>query len=124
MRRAGEVIVFCTRTRLELSCYVLHQGGTVKAMDTEGENKVVQQQDGQMDTHTPAEVTAPIIVSLGKKRRKAIKRLKRGKGPAMAEVMDVIDQVQASLGAQAEGRILVPVVVIYRQRQRRSRGWF
>lgn len=73
---------------------------------------------------TPAEVTAPIIVNLGKKKRKAIKRLKRGKGAAMDEVMDVIDQVQANLGPQAEGKILVPVVVIYRQKQRRLRGLF
>jgi hypothetical protein len=38
--------------------------------------------------------------------------------------MDVIDQVQDSLGAQAQGKILVPVVVIYREKQRRMRGWF
>jgi hypothetical protein len=85
---------------------------------------ITEQQDGEVDTQVSAEVTAPIIVSLGRKRKKAIKRLKRGKGPAMAEVLDVIDQVQTSLGAQAEGKILVPVVIIYRQRQRRLRGWF
>ena len=70
------------------------------------------------------EVTAPIIVSLGKKKRKAIKQLKRGKGSVMTEVMDVIDQVQDTLGAQAEGKILVPVVVIYERKQRRIRGLF
>lgn len=72
----------------------------------------------------PAEVTSPIIVSLGKKKRKAIKQLKRGKGSAMTEVMDVIDQVQETLGEQAEGKILVPVVVIYQRKQRRFRGFF
>ena len=71
-----------------------------------------------------ADVTAPIIVSLGKKKRKAIKQLKRGKGSAMTEVMDVIDQVQETLGAQAEGKILVPVVVIYQRKPRRFRGLF
>jgi hypothetical protein len=90
----------------------------------ETEKDIVKEQDGQVANHGPAEITAPIIVSLGKKRKKTIKRLKRGKGPAMAEVMDVMDQVQARLGAQAEDKILVPVVVIYRQRQRRFRGWF
>jgi hypothetical protein len=85
---------------------------------------VVDQRDGQITTYAAPEVTAPIIVSLGKKKRRVIKRLKRGKGPAMDEVMDVIDQVQANLGPQAEGKILVPVVVVYRQKQRRMRGWF
>jgi hypothetical protein len=70
------------------------------------------------------EVMAPIIVSLGKKKKKQIRRLKRGKGRSMDEVLDVIDQVQANLGDQAEGKILVPVVVIYRQKQKRLRGWF
>jgi hypothetical protein len=87
------------------------------------------QVDGEKDIAVeqrtaPAEVTAPIIVSLGKKKRKVIKRLKRGKGRAMDEVMDVVEQVQANLGAQAEGKILVPVVVIYRQKPRRFRSWF
>ena len=72
----------------------------------------------------PSEVTAPVIVSLGKKKRKVIKQLKRGKGSAMTEVMDVIDQVQETLGAQAEGKILVPVVVIYQRKQRRFRALF
>ena len=75
-------------------------------------------------TPTPAEITAPIIVSLGKKKKQVIKRLKRGKGQAMDEVMDVIDQVQENLGDDAAGKIIVPVVVIYRQKQRRFRGLF
>ena len=69
-----------------------------------------------------AEVTAPIIVSLGKKKNKVIKRLKRGKGAAMEEVMDVIDQVQTNLGEEANGKIIVPVVIIYRRKERRF-GW-
>ena len=93
-------------------------------MDVETGKDLVEQEHGSVNTHVPGEVTAPIIVSLGKKKQKTIKRLKRGKGPAMAEVMDVMDQVQSTLGAQAEGKILVPVVVIYGQKQRRFRGWF
>jgi len=85
------------------------------------EKDLVAAQDGSKPI---AEVTAPIIVSLGKKKRKAIKQLKRGKGSVMTEVMDVIDQVQETLGAQAEGKILVPVVLIYRRKVRRFRGLF
>jgi len=70
------------------------------------------------------EVMRPIIVSLGKKKKKAIKRLKRGVGPTMDEVMDVVDQVQANLGADAADKILVPIVVVYRKKEKRYRGWF
>ena len=62
---------------------------------------------------------APIVVSIGKKSKKQIKRLKRGKGRAMSEVMDVVAQVQANLGAQAADKIVVPVVVVYRTKPRR-----
>jgi hypothetical protein len=74
--------------------------------------------------HAQAEVTTPIIVSLGKKKKKAIKKLKRGEGSAMDEVMDVIDQVQMNLGDDAAGKIIVPVVVLYRKKERRFRRLF
>jgi hypothetical protein len=60
-------------------------------------------------------------VPLGKKKKKAIKRLKRGEGTAMDEVMDVVEQVQASLGEQASGKVILPVVVIYKQKSSRRR---
>ena len=71
-----------------------------------------------------AEVTAPHIISLGKKKTKAIKQLKRGKGGAMDEVMGVVEQVQENLGEQAAGKVILPVVVIYRKKQRRLRRLF
>lgn len=80
--------------------------------------------DEDAPKYARAEVTAPVMVSLGKKKRKVVKRLKRGKGPLMKEVVDVLEQVQDKLGAQAEGKILVPVVIIYKEKQRRFRGWF
>jgi len=71
-----------------------------------------------------ATVMAPVILSLGKKKSKAIKQLKRGKGSAMEELMGVIEQVQTNLGEQAEGKLILPVVVIYSKKQRRIRGLF
>lgn len=68
------------------------------------------------------EIATPIIISLGKKKKKAINRLKRGKGAAMDEVMGVVEQVQANLGEQAANKVILPVVVIYSRKQRRVRG--
>jgi len=70
------------------------------------------------------EITAPIIISLGKKKKKAIKQLKRGKGGAMDEVMDVVQQVQENLGDELVGKVIVPIVVIYRKKARRTRSLF
>ncbi len=74
--------------------------------------------------HPTRTVSTPIIISLGKKKKKTIKRLKRGKGPAMSEVNEVIAQVQANLGDHADGKMIVPVVIIYKEKLRRSRSPF
>ena len=67
------------------------------------------------------EVT-PIVIDMGKQRRKRIKALKRGRGKLMDEVCRVISETQMSLGNEANGKELLPVVVIYRQKRRRKKG--
>jgi Family of unknown function (DUF6200) len=69
-----------------------------------------------------AEALHPIVVDLGKRRRKRIKELKRGGGMLMEEVAEALEQVRAALGEAGRGRVLVPVVFLYRQKRRRSRG--
>jgi len=64
-------------------------------------------------------VVAPIIINLGKQRRKRIKQLKRSSGVLMNEVMETVNQVNGQLGAEANGKVLVPVVLIYREKRRR-----
>ena len=72
-----------------------------------------------MADSNPPRVYAPIIIDLGKTRRKRIKQLKRGRGKLMREVQDVLDEVQMDLGKEAEGKEFIPVVLIYRRRRRR-----
>ena len=70
-----------------------------------------------------AEVTPAIVVSLGSQRPSRIRQLKQGMGRLMDDVNDVVQQVQSSLGEQADGKVFVPVVLIYRRRKRnRQRG--
>ena len=57
----------------------------------------------------PAE-TSTIVLSLGTKRRKQIKRLKRGRGRLFERVETTIGQLQAD-GEIAEGAQVVVVVV-------------
>lgn len=67
---------------------------------------------------------SPVIVNVGKKRRKAIKSLKRGRGRLMDEVSQVISEVRAGLAPGEESKELVPIVVIYQKKskKRRRRG--
>jgi len=66
------------------------------------------------------EHTAPIILDLGKKKRSALKDLKRGRGRLMDEVEDALGEVLASLGDEAEGKQMVPIVLVYKRKRKRG----
>lgn len=70
------------------------------------------------------EVTQPIFINLGKQSPKRIKALKQGSGKLWEEVADVLKEVKGSLGEEADGKILVPVILVYRKQPRRRRGAF
>ena len=57
-------------------------------------------------------------MSLGKGRSKRIRQLKRGRGKLVDEVSRVMEQVRASFGEHADGKVLVPVVLVYRRKRR------
>jgi hypothetical protein len=78
---------------------------------------------GQPPTREPeAAVTRPILVDLGKVRGKQVKRLKRGQGKLWDEVLDVCEEVSHQLGEEAEGKVLVPVVMVYRKKRKKQGG--
>jgi hypothetical protein len=62
---------------------------------------------------------APIIIDLGKKKRKLVKKLRKGRGDLMERVHDVMGDLRTS-GTLTSGN--QPVVVIVREKkQRRAR---
>src|SRR5688572_33273234 len=61
----------------------------------------------------PTEMTQPVIVDLGRQKSRYIKELKQGQGKLWDEVLDVVDEVKDMLGKEAEGKVLVPVVMFY-----------
>jgi hypothetical protein len=74
------------------------------------------------DAPSPAtRVTRPVVINRGRQRRNEIAQLKRGQGELWAELTDTVRQVVAQLGGEADGKIVIPVAVIYRTRARRQR---
>jgi hypothetical protein len=67
-------------------------------------------------THTvdAGAAITPIVVDLGSKSKKAIKKLKEGRGKLMFEVSDAVERVRAKVGK--ENQSSMPVVIIYRQK--------
>ncbi len=70
---------------------------------------------------TIGEVSQPIIINLGRQKPKNIKALKKGEGKLWEEVEGVVEEVQEMLGEKANGKVLIPVVMIY-EKKSTSRG--
>jgi hypothetical protein len=64
------------------------------------------------------EMTQPVIIDLGKQRLKSLRELKMGEGKLWDEVLEVADEVKEMLGAEADGKVLIPIVMIYREKSR------
>ncbi|HTM26640.1 MAG TPA: hypothetical protein VL225_15695 [Vicinamibacterales bacterium] len=64
---------------------------------------------------------APVVVDLGKQRRKLIKLLCRGEGPLMEDVRGCVEELRSAgtVGASAQ-----PVIVIVRPKRRKRSGMF
>jgi len=67
-------------------------------------------------------LNAPVILDLGKTSRKSVRRLSQGRGKLLGDVQDALAEVRSSLGEEAEGKQLVPVVLVYRRKARRTDG--
>ena len=64
---------------------------------------------------------APIVVDLGKVKRKAVKRLKRGRGKLIDEAYQVMAEVEANLGDEATNKELLPVIILYEKKPKKRR---
>jgi hypothetical protein len=66
----------------------------------------------------------PVVLDLGRTKRKLIRALKDGQGELMEEVSAAVEAVRSNLGAEVEGKVLTPVVIIYERRAPRRRTGF
>ncbi len=77
--------------------------------------------ENQNDEKAGMEVIEPIIVDLGKRPRKRIKKLLKGRGKLWFEVADVIDEVHTLLGEEVEDKTILPIVLVYEKKQKKRR---
>ena len=75
-----------------------------------------------MDTKsTDTTAAPPIVVNLGKKTKKAIKKLKKGEGKMVAELALAMEEVRARLPEADKGKQLVPVVMFVERKASKSK---
>jgi hypothetical protein len=73
-----------------------------------------------MSMKTSSSGTAPVIIDLGKKSRKKIKRLRRGEGALMDDVNQAIQELRNANKISASAQ---PVVVVVREKARSFMNW-
>lgn len=88
---------------------------------TEEQELMVHETHEEQEEIVEIEVVNPIIIDLGKTKSKSAKKLKRGKGPLMNEVVEVLEEVAEQLGEELEGKTLVPIVIVYEKKGKKGR---
>lgn len=75
-----------------------------------------------MSIESPNTISSiPVVIDMGKQRRKKLKDLKRGRGALMLEVGEALNEVRDRLGDEVLGKQLVPVILIYRKQPKKKR---
>lgn len=62
----------------------------------------------------------PIIVDIGKRRRKQIRGLRRGKGKLMTRMNDLLGEMKKNGTFSGSAQ---PVIVVVQQKRKRKKGW-
>lgn len=74
--------------------------------------------------HQSTDRQPPIVIDLGKVKRKKVKALKKAEGPLLEEVEAVLDELNANGTRELEGKTLVPVVVLYEKKPKKKKNLF
>lgn len=66
-----------------------------------------------------ANVLQPVVVDLGKAKPKKVKALMLGEGDLVEDVQSALEQIRAGLGAAAEGKRLLPIILVHKRKRSR-----
>lgn len=67
---------------------------------------------GADEARGKVERVAPVVVNLGKAKRKRVKQLKRGEGKLMNDVAKALLKIEHEMHDQLAGKTIVPIVMI------------
>jgi hypothetical protein len=95
------------------------------SLSSSEKEKTIMEEEVKTD-EKKVEVIEPIIINLGKQKRKRIKSLLKGRGKLLSEVEDVVAEATSLLGEELEGKVILPLVLVYQRKpkRRRLRGMF
>ena len=64
----------------------------------------------------------PILIDLGKIKGKVVRQFREGRGELVGEIQHVLAETRKNLGAEAAGKELVPIVLVYKKKAKRKKS--
>jgi len=75
-----------------------------------------------MNPYMQSNVPPPIVVNLGKKKKKQIKKLKKGRGPLIFKVYENVEVAKSRIGKEElKDKVLVPLVMLYKEKKKKRK---
>jgi hypothetical protein len=75
-----------------------------------------------MNPYMQDNVPPPIVVNLGKKKKKQIKKLKKGRGPLIFKVYENVEVAKSRIGKEElKDKVLVPLIMIYKEKNKKRK---
>jgi hypothetical protein len=68
-----------------------------------------------------ASKATPVVLDLGKRRRKQIRQLRRGQGKLLDDINGAVEELRTAGTLSVDAQ---PVIVVIQQKRRRARGGF
>ena len=62
-------------------------------------------------------MTSPLVIKMGKISKRRAKQIEQGSGGIADEVSEAMGQVARQLGEEANEKVLLPIVVVYKKKE-------
>jgi len=63
----------------------------------------------------------PLVIDLGKLKRKTARRLKKGEEEVMDRIQEELEEALKNLGPEVEGKEVLPVVMLFEKKPKKKR---
>lgn len=67
-----------------------------------------------------SEQLPPVVIDLGKTKKKLVKALKAGEGELVNEITEAVATVISGLGSELAGKAVLPIVLVYEKKSRKK----
>ena len=88
-----------------------------------GANQAAASDTASSGTGEPSAPTQTIVMDLGNKKRRQIRRLRKGRGRLYRKIKEALDDMRDANHIDADAQAVIVIVRERKRKRRRKRGW-